>query len=191
MKPGFIQTTPNPTAETVVADNHFSGFLYEIGQWGADVHCGYYFVKLEPCLIICEDAHKLKQVNSHIHMQVRTGIHSNMIFNKVCLQKIILLTVFLQHQHTQKAASRVMGCIKWYNKEHLVQIFEYVLGYWVWQMLYCYCCKMYICLLQSAYARARRGCVCVCVCVCVRARARARVCVRVRVCVRACACVRL
>jgi hypothetical protein len=96
MKPGFIQTTPIPTAETVVVDNYFSGFLYEVGQWGADVCCGFYFVKLEPYLINCEDRHKLKQVNSHIHMQVRTGIYGNMIFNKVCLHKIILLTVFLQ-----------------------------------------------------------------------------------------------
>jgi len=74
MKLGFIQTTPIPTAETVVVDNCFSGFLYEVGQRGAEVRCGFYFVKLKPCLINCEDAHKLKQVNSHIHMQVWTGI---------------------------------------------------------------------------------------------------------------------
>jgi hypothetical protein len=70
MKPGFIQTTPIPTAETVVVDTYFSVFLYEVGKRGADVRYGFYFVKLNTC----EDAHKLKQVNSHIHMQVRTGI---------------------------------------------------------------------------------------------------------------------
>jgi len=74
MKPGFIQTTPIPTAETVVVDNSFSGFLYEVGRWGADVRCGFNFFKLKPCLINCEYTHKLKQVNSHIHMQVSTGI---------------------------------------------------------------------------------------------------------------------
>jgi hypothetical protein len=74
MIPGSIQTTPIPTAETVVMDNYFGGFLYEAGQWGADVRCDFHFVRLEPRLINCADRHKLKQVNSHIHMQVRTGI---------------------------------------------------------------------------------------------------------------------
>ena len=31
-KPGFIQATPTPKAETVVVDNYFSGFLYEVGN---------------------------------------------------------------------------------------------------------------------------------------------------------------
>jgi hypothetical protein len=74
MKPGFIQTTPIPTAETVVVDNSFSGFLYEVRQQGAGTRCGFYFFKLKPCLINCEDAQKSKQVNSHIHMQISTGI---------------------------------------------------------------------------------------------------------------------
>jgi len=41
MKPGFIQTTPIPTAETVVVDNSFSALLYEVGQRGADVRCDF------------------------------------------------------------------------------------------------------------------------------------------------------
>jgi hypothetical protein len=55
MKPGFIQTTPIPTAETVVVDNSVSGFLYKVRQRGAGVPCDFYFVKLKPCLIKYED----------------------------------------------------------------------------------------------------------------------------------------
>jgi hypothetical protein len=49
--PGFIQTAPILTAEIAVVDKYFSGFLDNVGQQGADVHYGFYCVKLKPCLI--------------------------------------------------------------------------------------------------------------------------------------------
>jgi hypothetical protein len=73
LKPGFIQTVSILTAETVEVQDSSCGFLEDVGQGSVDVCYSIYFVKLKPHLINCEDRYKLKQISSHIDIQVRTG----------------------------------------------------------------------------------------------------------------------